>query len=200
MHKRVVGCSPVPKASPGSSLILTAVGATGSSHEGTTHTPGATSACTNESFTFCTQSTSTTPRTWRWGWGMPRALAAAATDWCTSTVAGKSAVTTLSSHAGLSIHFQSSSPGSRYTNARSPTKLPAMNTSCSRSVPLFASSTEHDTAPSPMRQSEKSPAFVPSIFICTDISFVGSSSSPINDEAEMASTPSWASTSFAWLP
>ena len=55
-HNRVVGCSPVPNAMPGSSAMFTAFASTSLHQSGTMYSPSAIFVGVKLSFTACTQS------------------------------------------------------------------------------------------------------------------------------------------------
>ncbi len=77
-HRRVVGCDPVPNASPGSSARLIAAGSTGSHHDGTIHNPSAIWSGANCACVARTQSVSGTSNVSCGGSALPRARPAPA--------------------------------------------------------------------------------------------------------------------------
>ena len=129
-HKRVVGWLPVPKASPGSSRMLTAAGSGGSCQLGTIHSRGLICCGPNWACVARTQSWSSTRATSNAvSGGSPAAAHASRTHWSIAASAGNSAVRRPSSQPG-----ERAPPGSS-------------NIGFSKAVPAAASATSTLTAP-----------------------------------------------------
>mmetsp|Transcript_13569 Transcript_13569/g.57441 ORF Transcript_13569/g.57441 Transcript_13569/m.57441 type:complete len:267 (+) Transcript_13569:814-1614(+) len=142
-HSLVVGCSPVPNASPGSRTTdMPSSSPAGSvlAHSGTIHSPSPTLIGTNESITTLTQSLSGIVSTTYSIAFTPRMSTASAMTASMSTPDANMAVTSQLCHT-------SSSPA---------------YSSVSRSVPRSASSTLQQVAPRERRTSCSSPTFDPS--------------------------------------
>src|SRR5438105_14848310 len=98
MHRRVVGCVPVPNASPGSILRLIACESTGSHHDGTIHTLLLTRIGRNCACVLRTQSASASGRTECMGGRLCRSFPARNINADASVPAGSKAVSVQSGH------------------------------------------------------------------------------------------------------
>src|SRR5262245_40492554 len=128
-HRRVVGCPPVPNASPGSRTMLSAAGSGAACQLGTTHSRGEILIGANCACVSRTQSRSATARTSLGGGASPARAHAAASNARASASPGTSARTRLLRHSRAL-----SSPASA-------------NQASSRADPAAASSTSTAAAP-----------------------------------------------------
>ena len=100
-HSRVVGCVPVPNASPGSSVTLIAAASGAVHHEGTIHSVSAIRTGANCACVVRTQSCSATARVSCGGGASPSRAPARASAVAASIAAGKSAVRRAVGHRSL---------------------------------------------------------------------------------------------------
>mmetsp|Transcript_13655 Transcript_13655/g.22347 ORF Transcript_13655/g.22347 Transcript_13655/m.22347 type:complete len:249 (-) Transcript_13655:531-1277(-) len=139
-HRRVVGCSPVPNASPGSRTTLSASGSSaGASHQaGTIHSPSMTLVGVKLSNTTLTQS-------------LP-GIVSATYSTVACRISSASAMMPGMSESGANITVMLHEPHTLLSPAYS---------SCSASVPRSASSTLQHVAPSESNTSDRAPRSAP---------------------------------------